>query len=381
MDLRQIQQQNEELAILNAIAQDLNREVRLDKALTATLERVVSLLDLQTGWVWLIDQESGSPYVAASHQLPPVFLEQPQLLEGTCYCLERYLRDRMAEATNISEITCTRLKDLKEGTKGLLYHASVPLYSKTQKIGIFNVVSTNLQELPQSRLQLLYTIGDMLSIAIERARLYENSRQAGIVAERNRLARELHDTLAQGLSAISLKLETIDALLEQTSSETKIAQLLQQTKALTKYNLEEARRSVLNLRATPLQLHRLPEALETLIRRVPIEAYIDVQGHYRPLVLRLEMGLYRIAQEAIQNALHHADAQHLYLRLHYKAEQIILSIEDDGKGFDPAQLSPNSFGLAGMAERAKLLNGNLEIKSTPGKGTLIRITCSSNHYG
>ncbi len=98
-------------------------------------------------------------------------------------------------------VTCSRLKNLVDGTDGLRYHASIPLYAHGKQLGVLNVASTDWRELSQEDLQLLYTVGDLLGIAVERARLFARSAHLGALEERNRLARELHDTLAQGLTA------------------------------------------------------------------------------------------------------------------------------------------------------------------------------------
>ena len=375
MDLHQLQQRNQELSILNAIAQDLNKAVELEKALDATLKQTVHLLNLQTGWIWLTNAENESTYIAASYNLPPVFYEKPQLLNGTCYCIDKYLKDNLENASNISEITCTRLKNLNEGTKGLRFHASVPLYGSKEKIGILNVLSEDSQQLSDSQLQLLYTIGDMLSIAIERARLFENSKQLGVAQERNRLAREIHDTLAQGLSGITLKLETIQAFLENGKTE-KVDSLLNQTLDLTRSNLEEARRSVLDLRATPLQENNLIEALEKLVIEVneleDLKGNFEVIGTYKKSDMRIELGLFRIAQEAIRNIVKHADCEKFWLNIIFENNAIVLAIEDDGQGFEVDQ-EVDGFGLIGIAERVHLLKGKIEIASEKEKGSILKI--------
>lgn len=375
MNLHQLQQRNQELSILNAIAQDLNRMVELEHALDATLRQTVHLLQLRTGWIWLMNPDTGMAFIAAAYNLPPVFRQRPELLTGWCYCIEKYLTGNLENASNISEITCTRLKDLIEGTEGLRYHASVPLFGSKAKIGIMNVVSTDSQELSDEKLQLLYTIGDMLSIAVERARLFENSRQLGIVQERNRLAREIHDTLAQGLSGIALKLESIQAFLEKGNLD-KVSALVGQTLKLTKSNIEEARRSVLDLRATPLQENNLIEAIEKMLKRLQQQegrtGQFEVKGRYRPLGMRIELGLYRIVQEAVQNIVKHAQTEHFWLSLQYGDQQVQLRIQDRGVGFTPAA-DEKGLGLIGIRERVHILKGKLNIESEEGVGTTLTI--------
>ncbi len=213
-----LRQRNRELSILNAIAKELNAQLSLDRALQVALTQVARLLDLQAGWVWLLREDSGDSYLAATLDLPPALADSPEHMEGTCYCLDTFRAGDLAGAANVNVVTCSRLKNLVDGTDGLRYHASIPLYAHGKQLGVLNVASTDWRELSQEDLQLLYTVGDLLGIAVERARLFARSAQLGALEERNRLARELHDTLAQGLTAIALQLESADALLETGAS-------------------------------------------------------------------------------------------------------------------------------------------------------------------
>lgn len=207
MESEHLYQQNKELRILNAVAHQLNREVELSAALQTTLQHTVDLLDLTTGWIWLVHPPTQSVYLAASHHLPPAFRQRPERLSGWCYCIEKYLTDRMDTTVNISEITCSRLKDLQQGTAGLRYHASIPLFSGREKIGIMNVLSTESQQMTETQLQLLHTIGDLLSMAIQRAQLYEQSKARGAAEERLRLSRGLHEQVLPTLDRLLIKLQ------------------------------------------------------------------------------------------------------------------------------------------------------------------------------
>lgn len=371
-DADKLRRRNSELSILNTIAEALNREVDLDRALQTALVHVAELLDLQTGWIFLLHEETEQFYPAASLNLPPALAHNPQRMEGSCYCLDTYHAGDLDGAANVNVITCSRLHKLVDGTDGLRYHSSIPLYAQDKKLGVLNVASTDWQELSEEDLQLLYTVGDLLSIAIERARLFARSTQLGAVEERNRLAREIHDTLAQGLTAVSLKLETIDALLEDGADPEQVRQIVGQALALTRANLEEARRSVLDLRAAPLEGRTLPQALRLLAQemseREDLQVSFKAISATRPLPLRVEVGLYRIAQEALNNIVRHAEARQVTVQLTVTARQIKLTIEDDGKGFDPTQIPKSSFGLIGVNERAKLLGGMFRIESSLGAG-------------
>jgi two-component system NarL family sensor kinase len=175
-----LKQRNWELSVLNAIAESLNREVDLSQALKTTLSQVVELFNLKTGWIWLLHEDNEEPYLATSLSLPPALEDNPRKMEGWCTCLTSYVEGNLDGAANVNVITCSRLSGLVDGTDGLRYHSSVPLYApQGKKLGILNVVSGDWRELSEDDLRLLYTIGDLLSIAIERARLFEQSAEYG----------------------------------------------------------------------------------------------------------------------------------------------------------------------------------------------------------
>src|SRR5215207_369259 len=375
-----LERRNHELSVLNEIARELNRSVDLGEALGFTLSQVAELLGLRTGWIWLIGEGSPMPYLAASQNLPPALADDPRRMDGSgyCYCLDTYKKGDLEGAANVNVLTCSRLDGLVDGTDGLRYHASIPLYAGDKKLGVMNVASPDWRSLSPEDLQLLYTIGDLLSIAVERALLFARSSQLGAVQERNRLAREIHDTLAQGLTATTLQLESADALLDADSDAERVRGPLRRALSLTQSNLEEARRSVLDLRAAPLEERPLSEALKTLVDRWEAETgvnarYAAVNGS-RPLPPSVEAALYRICQEALTNVARHAGAGRVSVQLVATPEQVQLSVEDDGRGFDPSGVSGDHHGLVGMRERAEMLGGVLGVRSGAGEGTRVEAT-------
>ena len=376
-DADKLRRRNRELSILNSIAQALNRLVDLDEALHTALGQVADLLGLHTGWVWLLREgERGLPgpsYLAATQNLPPALAHNPQRMEGSCYCLSTFQEGDLEGAANVNVVECSRLHGLVDGTDGLRYHASIPLYAHGKKLGVLNVASPDWRRLSAGELQLLYTVGDLLGIAVERARLFGRSAQLGALEERNRLAREIHDTLAQGLTAVSLQLESADAMLEAGADPERVRQYVQQALALTRANLEEARRSVMDLRATPLEGRTLSEALAELARQADVPVQLEVSGS-RPLPPHIEIGLYRVAQEALTNVVRHAQASQVAITLMATPERVEMIIVDDGQGFDLDDVADNRFGLVGLQERVKLLNGRFHLESSPGAGTRLEVT-------
>lgn len=379
-DSEALQQRNRELSILNAIAQALNESFEVDEALRAALARVADLLGLHTGWIWLLDEETGESYLGAAQNLPPALTKNPRRMSGRCYCLDTYRKGDMAGAANVNVVRCSRLDGLVDGTDGLRYHACIPLYARGRKLGVLNVASTDWREPSPEDLRLLNTIGDLVSMAVERARLFARSARLGAVEERSRLARELHDTLAQGLTAIALQLESADALLDSEAERARIQATVRKALQLTRANLEETRRSVQDLRAVPLEGKTLAEALAALAaernRSGAAQVRCEIAGESRPLPVRIENGVYRMAQEALTNAQRHAAAKHILLRLETVPQHIRLTIEDDGQGFEADSCEPphgplEHYGLVGMNERARLLGGTLQVASGPGEGTRI----------
>jgi len=377
---KDLQRLNHELSVLNVVARELNRSVNLSETLEFTLSQVAELLGMRTGWIWLLSEDSSEPYLAATQNLPPALASDPRRMDGAgyCYCLDTYKKGDLDGAANVNVLTCSRLQGLVDGTDGLRYHASIPLYAQDKKLGVMNVASPDWRSLSPEDLQLLYTIGDLLSIAVERARLFACSTQFGALEERNRLAREIHDTLAQGLTATTLQLESADALLDAGPDVEQVREPLRRALSLTQSNLEEARRSVLDLRAAPLEGRSLSEALKILVDRWEVEQGVNARyraiNAARPLPPRVEVDLYRICQEALTNVARHAEAKRVTVRLSAAPEQVQLVVEDDGQGFASAEISAYHHGLVGMRERARMLGGTLEIRSSPGAGTRIEVT-------
>ncbi len=197
-----------------------------------------------------------------------------------------------------------------------------------------------------------------------------------VLAERNRMAREIHDTLTQDFVAASLQLDLITQQLSRGKVEMAMEQV-KRTRQLVTEGLDEARRSIWELRANNSQ-DSLPTRLTRVVEQ---EAYaalrpkLHLGGAYRELEARVERELLRIAQEALSNVLHHARATSVSVDLHYSSDTLMLTIVDDGVGFsvDEGFHKAGHYGLLGMTERASLIDGSLEIVSEPGEGTKITL--------
>jgi two-component system, NarL family, sensor kinase len=375
-----------ELATLTALAQALSGPADLSQSLEAALATVADVLGLETGWVWLLD-DAGEPELAAARALPQALREHPDAMHGDCYCLKTFRAGDLRGAANVNVVWCSRLAvladDEAEEVGRLQCHASVPLAIGDRRLGMLNVASQDWRVLSDAELNLLTTAGALVSLTVERSRLEAAGVRAVAAEERNRLARELHDTLAQGLAALTMQLEVADARASATEDAVLVTAITRAL-AIARSTLDEARRSVLDLREAPLDGRTLVEALRSLVAdaasgmdgRVAIdliEAGDNDPSADRRLSAAAERGLYRIAQQAVDNAVQHSGAHRVVIRLVYGVGDVSLRVEDDGAGFDPASVPPDRFGLVGMRERAKLLGGTLLVESTPGEGSAIEV--------
>ncbi len=201
--------------------------------------------------------------------------------------------------------------------------------------------------------------------------------QLSISRERNRLARELHDTLAHTLSGLSVQLETTQAYWDVEPETAR--NLLAKSLAATRSGLNETRRALKALRASPIDdlglLLSLQKLAESAAERGKLNLSLSLPGQISSLSPDVEQCIYRIAQEALENVVYHANAQTLTVQLTVSDEVIHLRVEDDGLGFDTKQSQETGhYGLAGMRERAQAAGGELTLSSQPGQGTQIQLT-------
>lgn len=203
-----------------------------------------------------------------------------------------------------------------------------------------------------------------------RADLAEAQHEAGVLAERERLAHEIHDTLAQGLSSIQLLLRAAERTLPETAGNA--ARYVEQARQAAADNLAEARRFVVALSPPALDDTTLADALERLCAttsaRHRIAARFSIEGDVVPLPTAHEVALLRIGQAALANTVRHADASSAEVTLSYRGEHVTLAVVDDGVGFDPEH---SGFGLAAMRARIEALDGILTVESSPGHGTTV----------
>lgn len=228
-----------------------------------------------------------------------------------------------------------------------------------------------IAELARANSRLEQTLAENAAL---QARLVEQAREAGVLQERQRMAREIHDTLAQGLAGILTQLGAA----RQASREPEVARRVGTAERLAREALTEARRSVRAVQPLALANSRLPEAVTQVAERWSadsgVAAEVTTTGTTRTLHPDVEVTFLRVTQEALSNVAKHAGASHAWVTLSYMEDEVTLDVRDDGHGFEPrpAPLSKHGgFGLTAMRQRVSELAGEFQIESEPGAGTAV----------
>jgi signal transduction histidine kinase len=259
-----------------------------------------------------------------------------------------------------------------EGVRAL---AVFPLRVKERILGILGLATERgPRPFSAEELTLLRAVSDQVGLAVENARLQEEARQRAVVEERNRLARELHDSVAQTLYGATLYAEATARQLS-AGDVTLAADHLSVLREMAQEALREMRLLVFELRPSILQQEGLAAALQARLEAVEgrggLVTELNADGVGR-LPLEVEEGVYRVVQEALNNVLKHSQARHVTVNLRWDASTMVLEIADDGIGFDPVEAREHGgLGLRGMEERAARMGGRLTIQSEAGAGTRV----------
>jgi signal transduction histidine kinase len=262
---------------------------------------------------------------------------------------------------------------LNQGVHGLLV---LPLVLRGTVIGWISVRRTQTPPFHSDQVTLARALSYQMTLAVQLARLAKQEQQATLINERNRMAREIHDTLAQGFTGIVIQLEAAEDVLEDEPEEAHAH--LEKARSLARDSLAEARRSVWALHPEVLESTDLADALEQIVMQLTenttIQTHVKITGEPHRLSQAVESNLLRIGQEAITNALKYGQATTIQIKLDYTQESVALVVRDDGRGMDTTlHETHNGFGLISMRERAEHLGGTFSFSSQLGQGTTVRV--------
>jgi two-component system NarL family sensor kinase len=358
------------LSTLNSIGEILNREAEFERALPRALEKLVRLVGLSTGWVFLSntsqgDSHQGSFSLAASTGLPPALARNrgAPLCSGSCECQGLLRKGKLDRGVNM--VTCSRLAGSQGDRGGLELHASVPLLGAEGPVGILNLAAPGDARFDSETLAFLAAVGKQLGVAFERSRLQAQrtleARYTAALEEREQLARRMHDSLAQLLFAAELSVQS--ALAEASSDPPSPA--LQRAAESIRAALADLQGLVEVQRPADLSSGLAP-ALTRLAQRTgggETQVHLDSQ----PLEVDgpVAEALYRIAQEAVGNALRHSGCANVWISLRRAGDALHLEVSDDGRGFEIGA-SHGGLGLDGMRRRATAAGGSLRVESGNG---------------
>jgi signal transduction histidine kinase len=265
----------------------------------------------------------------------------------------------------------------RKGTKRFL---GVPILIGGQIRGFIGIRHSDQASYRPEEIELTQALAHQVMLALQLNEFAEQGQRAAVFEERNRMARDIHDTLAQGFTGVIVQLEAAEDAIS-CGYRKEADNHLHRAGELARQSLSEARRSVHALRPHALQEYNFWEALKGTIKNTTVgtalHATFEAQGKLPDLPQRWQENLLHIGQEALTNALKYAHARHFKTRLTYKAKELRLELRDDGDGFKVKDRH-DGVGLSGMRERVEQMGGELEISSSRGKGTKITVVLPGN---
>lgn len=398
---QRVADRTKELATLNEISAVVSRSLELDQVLETALAKTLDALDMEAGAAFRLEedgaslverttstgravdlpstgeqhrQETNSTLVMMAHRgLSASFVQQVKRLP---------LVDSLAAQAIGEKGPSTRLVDAyPDGTlKGLLREeglqmvVSVPLMAKDTVVGVLNLATRTPRAITPEERALLAAIGQQTGVAVENAHLYEQAETTAAEAERIRLARELHDAVSQTLFSASLIADVLPRLWARDPEEGQ--RRLEALRMLTRGAMAEMRTLLLELRPSALLKADIADLLRQLAEAVTGRAQIKIRMDVEPvppLPAEVKIAFYRIAQEALNNVIKHAQANCVELEVKAEAGTIALRIRDDGRGFDQTDVPAGHFGLDNIRERAEGIGAEVIIDSGPEHGTQITV--------
>lgn len=380
-----------DLSVLSRVSAAISSLGDLEAILRIGLDNVLDIMDGTAGGIMLLDEQSKTLSYRVYHGLSDTYTEEMHLKLGEGIAGKVAQSGKPILSEDISLEPGAARSDLIniEGLKAFL---SIPLQAKGNVLGVLNIASHTPHHFTKSDMQLLYSIGDLLGIAIEHTKLNEQlrkgseryrqlARQVIMIGEeeRRRIARELHDETSQTLTGLALNLQVLIETAETAGiRDPEFKARLSKTQSLAVQTSAEVGRLIADLRPSALDTLGFVPAIrqyaETNLTSLGIDVSFEFEDIERSLPPEVEVGLFRWAQGAMGNIVQHSKAKHTTISLKCEDDKLVLHISDDGVGFDVSQIteieqSGRGAGLFSMKERMKVLGGNCSVQSQPGQGT------------
>jgi ligand-binding sensor domain-containing protein/signal transduction histidine kinase len=384
-----VEQRTHELAALNTIAAVVSHSLDLKEIMSAALDKTIEVTGMEMGVAYRLEegeaeaaQDNRTLNSIASRGVPESLLQHISRVPFRGTMTKRGAMIGQLIVWRISEYPTPDLREALQ-SEGMQLGISVPLQVKENIVGAIFLATRTLRQVKPEELDLLDAISRQVGMAVENARLYEQAEQTAAVTERGRLARELHDSVTQLLYSVTLYAEAAAELLTSGETET-AARHLRELRDTAQEALREMRLLIFELHQPAFEKSGLAAALQARLDAVEarggIHSELQVEG-VEQLSRPVQAELYNIAREALNNALKHAHAHLVRIRLQFEEAVTELEVCDDGMGFEPApDRLGGGFGITGMKERAQKIGGILQIESAPGKGTkvIVRVPAKSS---
>lgn len=362
-----------ELSALYEITAVASEALDLEATLMRLLERSLEAMGTGMGVIQLLDEDNDKLVLATHQGFSPQVIHQLTSMPKDQGFSERVLQ--RCEPLLIPDIT-QHPQAVHVGQRPHAY-LGVPMRAKGKVLGVLSLLRETNRPFNVEDVALLATIADQVGVVVENARLRQQAEETAVMEERGRLARDLHDSVTQSIYSVTLFAEAARRLIgegELTSTQ----DYLEQLRDTSQQALKELRLLVYELRPALLKqeglIGALQQRLSTVEERANIRAELISEGALK-LKKPIEVGLYHIAQEALNNALKHASASQVTVRISSNATQVTLEVADNGVGFDPDLVADQGggVGMASMQERTERLGGTLRVVSAPGQGTSIQV--------
>ena len=361
-----------------------------DKFLGQMLSTIGRLLKAQSVILWLLDEANdslvlraaaqGTNFAAADPAHPfirnPLLWKKDKVLQETVFTGAPVICEDVEDDPRVSSAIREYFK-----SKGTKKYLTIPTLVGGRVKGFIGIRHEARPRYRPEEIELAQALAHQAMLAIQLNEFAEQSRQAAILEERNRMARDIHDTLAQGFTGVIVQLEAVeDAIACCRRKEAN--EHLRRASELARQSLNEARRSVHALRPQALQRGNFWEALKGIVKNTTagttLHTRFELRGKLRELPLVWQENLLHIGQEALTNALKYARPRNFETRLICNTKELRLELRDDGDGFK-INGRHDGFGLAGMRERVEQMGGQLKVTSSRGKGTKVIVTLPYNH--
>lgn len=377
----ELTQRNQNLALINELASLLASAENVEQVLDSVLRRVVEYLQLDTGEIFLRQDESRIFQMILHHGTAV-----DRLWGQSAFPVGDGMIGKTVQTGQMQHIDLNMVRR-SEDFAAYAFHAdalrsdlaqvvSLPLRGQNDVLGVLCVASTTVDPLADLQMQFLSAISIWLGMAVENLRLHVQQRRLAVLEERERIGMDLHDGIIQDIYAVGLTLEHARLLLNEnpTGARSRIEQAIDDLNS----TIRDIRAYILDLRPRKLHEENLVDGLRRLIAEFRANTLIDTTLQAPPQSVKLPqtqaVALFHICQEALANIAKHASAHHVQIALWTTAERVLLEISDNGLGFELSNTRLTlGHGLSNMQTRARNAGGDLEVSSEPGEGTTILV--------